>query len=468
MHDLETLRSGGYKDAGLTRLKLTSPLKSFPPEILGLGETLEQLDLSGTGLSSFPSNIGKSLPNLRIAFFSQCAFTTFPRELASCPKLEMVAFRGNGMSSIPEDALPSKLRWLILTDNTLTALPRSIGKCERLEKCMLAGNQLKALPEEMQNCKRLGLLRISSNDLASLPDWLFGLPELAFLSFAGNPCSTHLADMDTETNETADADRGTKPELARVHWNDLEVQHTLGEGASGIIYKGLWRISPHTTEEVAIKLFKGSLTSDGAPEDEMTACIAAGRHDDIIDVLGRIHHHPDEKKGTFKGGLVMQLIPPYYRTLGQPPSLQTCTRDTYPADAELSFENTLNILAGIATAARHLHTRGIAHGDLYAHNILTNEEGHAILGDFGAATVHGRGISPLLEKVEVLAFAHLIEDLLGLVSTATDEESLMVQRLNSLHRRCSVKSVPARPTFDEVIIEMGDIRSGKTSIKLLN
>ncbi|ROV93958.1 hypothetical protein VSDG_06219 [Cytospora chrysosperma] len=469
MHDLKTLQSGGYKDAGLTRLKLICPLESFPPEILDLGETLEQLDLSGTGLSSLPSNIGQSLPNLKIAFFSQCAFTTFPGELASCPQLEMVAFRGNGMMSIPEDALPPRLRWLILTDNRLTALPGSIGKCERLQKCMLAGNQLETLPEEMQNCKKLGLLRLSSNELNSLPDWMFELPELAFLSFAGNPCSTHLADMDSNTNAIANADSGPKPVLARVHWSDLEVQHTLGEGASGIIYKGLWRTGPNTTEEVAIKLFKGSLTSDGAPEDEMAACIAAGQNDDIIDVLGRIHHHPDEEKGTFRGGLVMQLIPPYYRTLGQPPSLQSCTRDTYPADTRLPLENVLNILAGIATAARHLHARGIAHGDLYAHNILTSEEGHAILGDFGAATVHGRGISPLLEKLEVLAFAHLIEDLLGLVSAATDEQDALIQRVKSLHQRCSVESVPARPAFDEVSRELDGIRaSDKSPARLLN
>ncbi|ROV91355.1 hypothetical protein VMCG_09672 [Cytospora schulzeri] len=462
MHDLETLRSGGYKDVGLTKLKLTCPLESFPPEILDLGETLEQLDLSGTGLSSLNSNIGQGLPNLKIAFFSQCAFTTFPQELASCPQLEMVAFRGNGMTSIPEDALPPRLRWLILTDNRLTALPRSIGKCERLQKCMLAGNQLQTLPEEMQSCRKLGLLRLSSNELETLPDWLFELPELAFLSFAGNPCSTHLADMDRKATGITNGDRDTKPELARVHWSDLDVQQTLGEGASGIISKGLWRTSPDTTEEVAIKLFKGSLTSDGAPEDEMAACIAAGSNDDIIDVLGRIHHHPDEEKGTFKGGLVMQLIPPYYRTLGQPPSLQTCTRDTYSADASLSLKNTLTILAGIANAARHMHASGIAHGDLYAHNILTNEEGHAILGDFGAATVHGRGTSPLLEKLEVLAFAHLIEELLGLVSDTTDKQDALAQRLKDLHQRCSVDSVPSRPTFDEVIIELDDIR-GKTS-----
>lgn len=455
MHDLQALQRGDYKDAGLTRLKLTCQLDTFPLEISDLGETLEQLDLSGTGLSSLPSNLGQSLPKLKIAFFSQCAFTVFPRELASCPQLEMVAFRGNGLASIPEDALPPKLRWLILTDNKLTALPRSIGGCVRLQKCMLAGNQLSSLPEEMQQCKKLGLLRLSSNKFEALPSWLFKMPELAFLSFAGNPCTSSSQDVGLATNGSPSDDGPGSSKLEQVAWSSLEVQHTLGEGASGIISKGIWRSDAEAEREVAIKLFRGDLTSDGTPLDEMAACIAAGQHNNIIDVLGRIKDHPDEASGAFKGGLVMQLIPPHYRTLGQPPSFQTCTRDNYADDTKLPFESALSILRGISAAAAHLHSKHISHGDLYAHNILTNTEGHALLGDFGAATVHGGGISPLLEKLEVLAFAHLIEDLLGLVTVATGRE--VFSSLQDMHRRCSNTDVAARPSFEDINKELGDI-----------
>ncbi|KAJ4396345.1 hypothetical protein N0V93_000564 [Gnomoniopsis smithogilvyi] len=459
MHDLKTLTSGGYKDDGLARLKLNCPLDSFPLEILELGQTLEQLDLSGTGLSSLPSNFGARLPCLKIAFFSQCAFTTFPRELASCPQLEMVAFRGNGMTTIDEDALPPRLRWLILTDNQLKSLPRSIGKCSRLQKCMLAGNHLNSLPEEMRECKKLGLLRLSANRLAALPGWLFEMPELAFLSFAGNPCSTTLADVDkaangngdTRTNGTNGAQKGDQG-LAHVSWFDLEVHEILGQGASGIISKGFWRLGSETNVPVAIKLFKGTLTSDGTPEDEMAACIAAGQHENIIDVLGRIRDHPDEEKGSFKGGLVMQLIPPQYTTLGQPPSLDTCTRDNYPADARLSLDTALNILKGIAQAAVHLHSKGIAHGDLYAHNILTDGN-HALLGDFGAATVYGRYETPLVEGLEVLAFAHLIEDVMGLVPHEK-EHAHVRELLQDLHGRCSSSQNTTRPRFENIMEEL--------------
>lgn len=459
MHDLEILRSGGYKDAALTKLKLTCPLPTFPTEIFDLGPSLEQLDLSGTGLSSLPSDFGQRLPNLKIAFFSQCAFSTFPSVLASCPRLEMVAFRGNGMAVIPEDALPLKLRWLILTDNKLSSLPRSIGRSERLQKCMLAGNQLQTLPDEMQHCKKLGLLRLSSNRLQTLPDWLFNMPELAFLSFAGNPCAASEAVALYDDRQLG---------LAHVDWSELEVQHTLGEGASGIISMGLWRLNPSTTMDVAIKLFRGALTSDGTPEDEMAAYIAAGQHQNIIDVLGRIHGHPDEANGAFKGGLVMQLIPSYYQTLGQPPSLLTCTRDTYPEGARLSVENAVSILQDIAAAAAHLHYKKVTHGDLYAHNILTSEDGHALLGDFGAATVHGGKVPSLVEKLEVLAFAHLVEDLLGHVTVTTDDERAAVERLQDLRQRCSAKSVPARPSFKQLLVEIERAHGGKASSRLPN
>lgn len=440
MHDLKILQSGVYKKEGLTRLKLTAPLDSFPLAILGLGQTLEQLDLSGTGLSSLPPSFGQSLPNLKIAFFSQCAFKTFPQELASCPQLEMIAFRGNGMVSIPEDAFPPRLRWLILTDNKLGSLPSSIGRCGSLQKCMLAGNQLHSLPSDMRHCRKLGLLRLSSNRLQSLPDWLLDMPELAFLSFAGNPCSNPSQ---------------PKTKLQDVPWSSLEFQHTLGEGASGIISRGLWHVDSSTTQEVAIKMFKGALTSDGRPEDEMAACIAAGQHKNIINVLSRIHGYPEEATSIFKGGLVMELIPPHYRTLGQPPSLQTCTRDTYSADTNLSLKSALNILAGIAAAAAHLHAHGISHGDLYAHNILTSEDGHALLGDFGAATVHGCNVSSKVEQLDVLAFAHLIEDVLGLLPSSANGN--VAQNLKNLHRQCATRSVGARPCFGAIVQELGSI-----------
>ena len=61
----------------------------------------------------------------------------------------------------------------------------------------------------------------------------------------------------------------------------------------------------------------------------------------------------------------------------------------------------------------HLHSKVILHGDLYAHNTLYNEEGHAFFGDFGAATFFDPNDSnaELLKQIDYRAYLNLVEDL---------------------------------------------------------
>jgi serine/threonine protein kinase len=299
---------------------------------------------------------------------------------------------------------------------------------------MLAGNRLTRLPDEMVNCKKLGLLRLSVNNITSLPTWLFSLPELAFLSFAGNPYAPSFED---------------NPVLEDIAWSELTLNEMLGEGASGIISKGVWKPKTNAPgNTVAIKLFKGSVTSDGSPVDELIACITAGSHPNLIDPIAKIHGHPEGKPG-----LVLQLIPPHYTNLGLPPTLQSCTRDSFVPGTIFSAGQCMTILRSVASAAAHLHVRGIAHGDLYAHNILIDEAGHALLGDFGAATLYrqSQAKGEAIERLEVLAFGHLVEDLLGLVDHGTaDEEGEFLDLLQTLHRWCTTDMVLDRPSFLEV------------------
>ncbi|KAI0109309.1 serine/threonine protein kinase [Hypoxylon sp. NC0597] len=442
MHQQVNSGENGGLQGETTKLKVSKPLSYFPTEILDVAGSLEHLDLSGTGLSALPEDFSR-LKKLKIAFFSDCNFAIFPKQLASCPALEMVAFRGNQMVEIPEDSLPPKLRWLILTNNRIRSLPRSIGRCSRLQKCMLAGNQLRCLPDEMVACRKLGLLRLSANCFEKLPNWLFDLPELAFLSFAGNPCCSAPS-----TSKDA-CDTTPFSFLPEVSWADLDVRDLLGEGASGIISKGLWN-GIDEAREVAIKLFKGDITSDGTPSDEMGACMRAGSHANLIDPLGKITDHPS------KEGLVMQLVPTCYRTLGLPPSLQSCTRDSFPQEISLTTRQGLRILHSVSNAAEHLHGRGVAHGDLYAHNILYNDDGHAILGDFGAASIYGHLDGKKVERLEVLAFAHLIEDIWTITNPKFNEEELRVAMLlAALHRQCSNPTSALRPNFSEISRQLG-------------
>ncbi|KAI1389286.1 serine/threonine protein kinase [Hypoxylon trugodes] len=474
MHPPTNSGDNGESQGEIAKLKINKPLNSFPTNIFNLADSLKHLDLSGTGLSALPEDFG-CLWKLKIAFFSNCNFTVFPRQLASCPELEMVAFRSNSMVEVPEDTLPPKLRWLILTNNRIRSVPRSIGRCWRLQKCMLAGNQLQCLPDEMVACRKLALLRLSANRIRELPDWLFNLPELAFLSFAGNLCCSSPA--------TSKDPRDTIPFsiLPEASWEDLDIHNVLGEGASGIISKGSWN-GIDQVQEVAIKLFKGDVTSDGTPADEMEACIRAGSHSNLINPLAKITGHPDGKEG-----LVMQLIPPRYHVLGLPPSLQTCTRDCFSREIRLTTRQGLEILYGIARAAGHLHKRGVAHGDLYAHNILYSgdedeqeeEGGHALLGDFGAASIYTNSSLNYIyddnddndddsknkfEWLEVLAFAHLLEDVWGITKPRFDEEELRVAMLLvALHRQCLNPTGSQRPSFNEISRQLSAMKQRLTS-----
>jgi serine/threonine protein kinase len=286
----------------------------------------------------------------------------------------------------------------------------------------------------MAACTNLELLRLAANRFEHLPEWLFSLPRLAWLAYAGNPCS-----------DAAETAAMAQQPISHIDWYTLQLQEKLGEGASGVIY----RATPRSDEgpPVAVKVFKGGLTSDGLPRSEKAACIAAGAHPGLIPVAGKISGHPE---GT--PGLVMSLIHPTFTNLAGPPSLESCTRDIYPAETRFTLQTVLNLALGIAEVAEHLHAQGLMHGDLYAHNILRNEQGECLLGDFGATSFvpqQDARLAASLQRIEVRAFACLLKELLDRC-TAQRETQHIIDALRDLQCRCDQPQANARPLFDEI------------------
>ena len=458
---LQHLREGRL--GGLKRLDLSCGLSEFPPEIFALADSLEILNLSGNLLTSLPDDLHR-LHKLRVLFCSDNRFTALPEAIGRCAALRMVGFKANRIARVPPAALHEALRWLILTDNQIETLPDSLGQCTAMQKLMLSGNRLQRLPESMANCQGLELLRIAANRFTELPDWLLALPRLAWLACAGNPWS--------DAGEAAAL--AARP-MPLIDWHDLQIGHKVGEGASGVIHLGTWQ--PRQTElpgqhdslgvslpstptsmptqlpmpvPVAVKLFKGAMTSDGLPHSEMIACIAAGAHPGLIGVKGCIVNHPDGGEG-----LVMTPVDAVFRNLAGPPSFESCTRDVYPEALRFDLPAALGIALAVAGATAHLHARGILHGDVYAHNILWNGQGEALLGDFGAAAFFAVGTeaekstASALQRIEARAFGCLLEELVGRCD-ASRAQSDAILAMSALQHRCLLPEVGDRPLFTEI------------------
>lgn len=242
----------------------------------------------------------------------------------------------------------------------------------------------------------------------------------------------------------------------------LHIKGLLGEGASGFVYGALL----DEADDVAVKIFKGAATSDGLPQDEIKASLRLGfgsSHPCISPVLGS---YVDKDR---KQGLVFPLTPKEFVPLGNPPSFETVTRDTFPQDKPLALDSIAAIGRAVASACVFMHARGVSHGDLYAHNILANgvcrDERDVRPCDMGAATFYDQNSMPsnLLEKLEVRAFGCLLDDMLSMVSpeesgypAAQIPHYNVFQQLSELRSMCMHEDVLRRPNF--LVVEQHAIR----------
>lgn len=424
---LAALRRGDL--GGARELRLPDGLTEFPREILDLADTLEILDLGRGSLSNLPDDLGR-LRRLRVLFCSGNPFPRLPPVLGDCPSLSQLGFRGCGIREVPPESLPRDLRWLTLTDNQIEHLPAALGERPLLQKLMLAGNRIARLPDSLSAADNLELIRLACNRLDALPPWLARLPRLAWIAYAGNA-----------------AEPETEPAVSqRVPWADLTIGDLLGEGASGQVYRAVWT-SPSDAQAVALKLFKGAMTSDGLPEREMEACLAAGAHPALTGALGRLDGHPDGAQG-----LLLRLLPQHWRVLAGPPSLASCSRDVYAPSLRLDPAQVLQIARSVAAAVAHLHGRGLLHGDVYAHNVLWDAAtGVAVLSDFGAASALQPGDEgAALMRVEVRAVGILMGELL-------DRCVAPPESLRTLARACTQADPARRPGLAEIVSALGRV-----------
>lgn len=399
----------------------------IPDEVFQFVDKIKILDITGWRVSELPMDF-PLLRNLFAVFLWENNFKEFPQILAQCKNLKVISFKNGALESIPEYSFPENLEWLVLTNNPcIKEIPSSIWYLGNLKKLALTGTSLCTLPNSLLECKNLEFLRISACNFMKVPNWIYEFPRLAWFSDAGNPLSLQ---NDVINNASC------------IPESDIQIFECINE--SNISRVSRWKIIS-TGKDIVIKDYINTITSDGYAADDIAASIAIGDHPNIITAIGVMRKAQDDNAIC----LVSGLIPSWFRKLWLPPTLESCARDTYDANSSFPISSIINTLLDISAACEHIHMRWISHGDLYAHNILVDNEGHAILTDFWAATFHDPSMNPVYEYYDVCAFWHLMSELIERVNDVCMYSEDMVTLLD-IKNTCISENILSRPKFSEI------------------
>ncbi len=411
------------RDCGLTQL---------PARVLAT-RGLQKLDISSNALRALPDGFA-ALSNLEIIFMSSNQLDALPRVLASLPMLRVLALKNNLLTAIDTAALPVRsLEWLILTGNRIHALPNdNLQRLARVRKLMLSHNRIEAISNDIISLRSLEMLRISDNRLVSVPFDIFArMPRLAWVALSGNPCTNH-------PNERT---------LPVASPRRLHVGPVVGHGAGGATHQGVFG-----GKRVAVKIWHSSgQLSDGSADAEiaahtrLSAALGGTSHPNIVYAIAEAHLGTD----------VRALVIPWVNeavVLGAPPNFASVTRDTdNGAVANLHGEGRWVVAWGVASALAHVHAAGLAHGDVYLHNVIWDPGAkRAYLSDMGAAYAYDREMDTLhvVEGMEVRAFGLL---LLDMVAWSQDPHSDNSALLRMTAEKCLALDPAKRPLFSAIV-----------------
>jgi serine/threonine protein kinase len=150
------------------------------------------------------------------------------------------------------------------------------------------------------------------------------------------------------------------------------VDEILGQGGMSAVYKAF---DPNLKRVVAVKLIHPHLASD--PKflfrfEEEAAAVAQLRHPNIVKVFD-FDHDGDLYY------MVQEFVP------GE--TLQERLRRLNREGRRLSLKETIQITAEMCDATGYAHELGMIHRDIKPANIMLNEEGQAVLMDFGIVKI---------------------------------------------------------------------------------
>ncbi|KAK3257115.1 hypothetical protein CYMTET_33785, partial [Cymbomonas tetramitiformis] len=158
-------------------------------------------------------------------------------------------------------------------------------------------------------------------------------------------------------------------------------------------------------------------------------------------------------------GVVMALVPG--TPLGKAHDFDSVLRGRYPADKRASVSYVLECFSGLAAGLHWLHSHGIAHGDVFAHNLMVSEEGSAVLLDFGAAFFYDPDSEAPYSKCEIRAFGLLLKDM---EERSINDEYGVRPAIRGLVQDCLLEEPAMRPTFAQAEERLNEMKQMLLSV----
>lgn len=185
-----------------------------------------------------------------------------------------------------------------------------------------------------------------------------------------------LSTATTEVTLDARAETSFLPEQI----GEFAIISRIGEGGMGTVYEAQQQ---RPQRRVALKVLRAGLRSVSAPK----------RFEREAEILGRLQH-PSIAQIYEAGTAETERGPVAYLTM----ELVSGTRLTdYCHDNKLDVRQRLQLLADVADAVSHAHSRGVIHRDLKPANILVDENGRPRILDFGVARITDADLQATLE-----------------------------------------------------------------------
>ncbi|KAF6263001.1 hypothetical protein COO60DRAFT_1698969 [Scenedesmus sp. NREL 46B-D3] len=422
-------------------------LTALPPEISCL-TSLTELDVGRNQLAALPPTLC-SLSQLQVLNVYSNQLKVLPQDLGSLRSLIRLGLKSNQLAELPRSFTQlTSLVELFLTDNLLTTLPEGFGNLRSLVKLQASFNPFTHLPADLWRLPALELFRLAVGQLRQWPAGLAeadSLPMLAWCSIGRNPAAVAVP--------------AVAAELPRVDRWALQVGEKLGQGASGEVFLGVYE-----GRSVAVKIFIADVSPDGSTAEEM-AINCAVRHPNLTRVLALVtdtqqQQQQQQQQGEVAApaaaaagdagaivGLVLELV--HGKPLADRPTSRHLLRCKWGGDVSFSLPAALSICHGVAGALAYLHSLGIAHGDVYAHNIMADGQARPVVCDFGASFCYSAAADPgrFFERMEVRAFGLFMGDVVARISEQAGVADGASQQLRHLVQQCLAGSAMQRPLF---------------------